>query len=172
MESERRGPSVRRYKAAIRVGRSTRYLGVFQTEEERDARLEQAREERQRTGDVAAKSESIDHEIDDPWNIPTRHSTPEQRLCAAMLLQTARDLSSGAGHLRSGARGWVLSRAKSFGSFLFCCDTIGMDVGETRRRMLMLEAQVEGLRRIGEGDAWQREPSAPLTLVKKGSAQN
>jgi len=174
VKSETRGPSRRRFQAAIRTGRKISYLGVFDTREERDRRVERAREDRGAGRDLGALSEwegSSDGrtENDDPWLIPTRHPTGEQRLCAAMLLQAARDLASDDAQLRSGARVWVLSEAKSFGTFRFCADSIGRDIAETRRRMLRL-GDAEKSNRV-EGGEWQREPQ-PLRLLRKDSAEN
>lgn len=172
MVSERRGPSRKRFQASIRVGGTIRYLGSFPTKEERDERIRQAREERASTGTVETDSVFVDSEIHDPWLSPTRQFTPEQRLCAAMLLQAARDLGStapGEAHLRSGARRWVTSRATSFGSFLFCVETLGRDVATTREVMLRIGDAEKSVR--VEGGEWQREPSAPLTLVRRGAEQ-
>lgn len=45
-------------------------------------------------------------------------------------------------------------------SFLFCCDVLGLGIEETRERLLK------------GGMGWSRKPSAPLTLVRKDSAQS
>lgn len=170
MESERRVPRVRRHQAAIRVSGSIRYLGSFPTKEERDERIRLAREEREATGDVVAQSSFCDSEVEDPWLIPTRLFTPAERLCAAMLLQAARDLASEVAHVRGSARKWVLSEATSFGSFRFCAETIGRDTSDTRRRMMRV-MNTEKSGRI-EGNEWGRGPSRPLRLVRRDSATN
>src|SRR5574338_306552 len=99
MESERRGPSVRRFQAALRRGSKIQSFGSFATKEERDERVKQAREDVSAGRDPGALSEwdgTSDGrgEIDDPWLPPTRQTTGERRLCAAVLLQTHRDLRS------------------------------------------------------------------------------
>lgn len=176
MVSERRGPSRRRFQAAVRVGTKIGYSGVFTTEEERDRVVREAKDALAAGRDPKFLSQwdgaSDREEIDDPWLIPTRHPTGEQRLCAAMLLQAARDLASVApseAHLRSGARRWVKSSAASFGSFLFCVETLGRDLATTRAVMLRI-GDAEKTGRV-EGGEWQREPSAPLALVKRGAEQ-
>lgn len=173
MESERRGPSRRRFQAAVRVGTKIGYAGVFRTKEERDRAVRVAKEAIASGRDPKFISEwdgsSDREEFDDPWQIPSRHPTGEQRLCAAILLQAARDLQADEGHVRGGARRWVLSESGGFGSLRFCCDTLGIEVQWCRDRMLRLESQ--GERRTG-GSEWQREPSAPLTLVRKDTARS
>lgn len=176
MVSERRGPSRKRFQAAVRVGTKIGYGGVFTTQEERDRVVQEAKAALAAGRDPKFLSEwdgaSDREEIDDPWLIPSRRPTGERRLCAAMLLQAARDLATseqGEAHLRSGARRWVTSRATSFGSFLFCVETLGRDAATTRDVMLLI-GDAEKSNRV-EGGEWQREPSAPLALVRRGMEQ-
>lgn len=152
MVSESRGPSRRRYQARIRDGRRIVWLGNCDSIEERDARTKQAREE------LHARRASSDDILDDDPFSQHAECTGEMRLCAAMLLQARRDLRGRGVHQRRAARQWILSDDVTTYSFNFCCDVLGYDVERTRRLL--------------GGDAWRREPSTRLSIVRKDSAQN
>lgn len=158
MVSERRGPSRRKFQAAIRNGRRVVYLGVYQTKEERDLRVKQAQMER---AEHRARMGFDDRFVpdEDPFE-PTPRLTGAMRLCAAVLVQAWDDLRGKSPHRRRAARDWIMSDAVGGYSFRFCCDVLEMGIEEARERLLRGET------------AWQREPSAPLTLVRKDSAQS
>lgn len=156
MQSETRGPSRRKYQAAIRDGRRVIYLGMCDTPEQRDALTQKAREERRER-----RAQRDDDFLDeDPFAQNVPDLTGEMRLCAAVMLQAARDLRGRGVHRRRAARLWVLSDEAQAYSFTFCCDVLGRGVEETRERLLAGRS------------AWQRKPSTPLTIVRKDSAQN
>ena len=158
MVSERRGPSRRKFQAAIRNGRRVVYLGVYPTKEERDIRVKQAQEERaERRARLGFDDRFVPDE--DPF-VPTPRLTGAMRLCAAVLVQACDDLRGKSAQRRRAAREWILSDAVGGYSFRFCCDVLEMGIEETREHLLRGET------------AWQREPSAPLTLVKRTSAEN
>jgi len=161
MKSESRGPSRRRFQAALRTGGKISHLGYFTTREERDLKTRSAREQLERTGRVDAISERRVEESEDPWLPPTRRTMPEARLCAAVMLQAYRDLMGKVATRRRRARAWVMAEDVEVGdlSFRLCCDVLGFVEEHARQRML------------GGDDAWHREPSG-LRLVKKDSIRS
>lgn len=153
MQSERRGPSRRKYQAAIRTGRRVVYLGVYPTKEERDIRVKQAhdeRAERRRLGFEDAAEDPFDH---------TPRLTGEMRLCAAVLIQARDDVRGKSARRRRAAIEWIESDAVGGYSFRFCCDVLEFDVEKTRASLL-------------KGDGWSRKPSARMALVTRTSAEN
>ncbi len=125
----------RRFQAAVRTGGTRRIYGHFATREERDAVVRQAR-----AGELEAQSESVDtSDVDDPvlLLLPSRRATPEQRLCAALILNAWDDLRGGFKRRVRDTTEWVESRDKSPHSFEFCCDVIGRDPDETRSLLLV-----------------------------------
>lgn len=160
----------RRFQAAVRVGRRIGYLRVCESRAERDEAVREAKQKLAEGRDPGFRGVWDGGDIDDPWLPPSRHPTGERRLCAAMLLQAARDLGADAPHLRSGARGWVLSESVAFGSFRFCCDTIARDVMDTRRRMLNLGDDGLAAGRLPL-TARERAPARGTVVSKRGDGR-
>lgn len=160
MKSESRGPSHRRFQAAIRSHGVFRHVGFFPTKEERDEATRSARRELEETGTVTSATERYlgEDELDQLlWLHPSRRWTPEESLYLAVLERALADLHSLSAKRRREAREWIESDAVHQFSFATCCDVIEREVVETRGRLL-------------GRDAWHRNPSG-LRLVRKGTVK-
>lgn len=161
MQSETRGPSRKRFQVAVRQGGVRKRWEFGSAEEAAEAR-EKVQELKAAGVELTAPSEVPVGSRPDPylWFDPTRRWSPSERLYLQMIERAREDLGSSRARLRREARDWILSDDRHPCSFVVCCEVIDRGIEETRQRLL-------------KGDTgWSREPSRPLTLVRKDSQQN
>lgn len=162
MVSQSRGPSRHRYQVAIRQG-GIRKRWEFASAEDAEQARGQLRKLRDAGVELRATSVDQRKERPDPnlWFDPTRRWTPSERLYLELIADAKEALSSRRAKIRREAWDWIMSDERTDPcSFAVCCDVIEREVAETRERLL------------GGEKGWQREPTRPLALVRKGSVEN